>query len=205
MFYITVLSFYKDKSIVIHTINPKEFNGDNKMKLKSIKQKIKIQATPEQVWSIISQFGNVANFHAGVKDSYKQKGSDNKATLGCERVCKIVDMGLNITLKERVTNIVEGKSYQFEVYECSNFPISKMLFGFEILNNNADSTELEIHIQYRAKPAFLTSLMAGKMRKLARDVSLGYKHHIETGEVRAPIKSLRKKYQYSDHLYLQNA
>ncbi len=165
------------------------------MKLKKIHQEMHIQVTQERMWSILSQYGDVSRFHAGVVKSYKVDGSDNKASPGCERVCEIVDLGLNITLKERIVDFVEGESYRYEVYEWKNFPIRKMLFGFRIVHSTPSYTVLGIDIEYKAKPAFLTPLMAGKMRKLARDVLLGYKHYAETGEQRVPIRVLKAKYK----------
>ena len=165
------------------------------MKLKNIHEEIKIQASPEQMWKVISQYGDVSNFHAGVVKSYKTGDSSNQASLGCERVCEIVDLGLNITLKERIVDFVEGKSYKYEVYEWKNFPLRRMLFGFTIVEISPNQTVLAVDIEYKAKPAILTPLMAGKMRSLARDVLLGYKHYAETGEIRVPIKALRTRYK----------
>jgi hypothetical protein len=165
------------------------------MKLKNIHQQMQIEVTPETMWAILSQYGDVSRFHGGVVESHKEAGSENKASPGCERMCNIVDLGLHITLKERIVNYVEGESYQYEVYEWKNFPIRKMLFGFRIFSTEKAGTVLAIDIDYKAKPAFLTPLMAGKMRRLAGDVLLGYKHYAETGEMRVPIKKLKTRYK----------
>lgn len=166
------------------------------MKLKNIHQEMQIQVTPDKMWSILSQYGDVSNFHAGVIQSINEIGSENTAALGCERICNIVDLGLHITLKERIVEFIDHKSYKYEVYEWKNFPIQKMLFGFTIQNtDDLSKTILAIDIEYKAKPAILTPLMAGKMKNLARDVLLGYKHYAETGEMRAPIKTLISKYK----------
>ena len=175
------------------------------MKLKNVHQEIVINTTPPKLWAVLSQFGNVSTFHAGVVESNKLEGSDNRASSGCERVCNIVDMGLNIVLKERIVNYVEGEGYQYEVYEWKNFPVRKMLFSFMIIEGDPGHTILRIDIDYKAKPAFLTPLMAGKMSKLIKDVLLGYKHYAETGEKRVPIKALRKKYKNQLAPILQQA
>lgn len=167
------------------------------MKLKEIRQKMVINVTPERMWEILSQYGDVSQFHAGVVESHKQPGSENLAAPGCERVCHIVDMGLPITLKERIIEYNEGDSYTYEVYEWKNFPLRKMLFGFQILRTNKPYVVLAINIAYKAKPAFLTPLLVGKMRRLSRDVLLGYKHYAETGQSRVPIKQLRSRYTAS--------
>lgn len=168
------------------------------MQLKKIHQEMRIKTSPEHMWNVVSQFGNVCDFHAGVVSSIKQQGSENSASIGCERICNIVDMGLHITLKERVVDYVEGKSYQFEVYDCKNFPVKEMFFRFTIKDATPTHTTLAIDIAYQAKPALLTPLMSGKMRSLARDVLLGYKHYTETGEKRVPIKELKRRYKGSD-------
>lgn len=165
------------------------------MKLKRIQQQMKIDVSPERMWEILSRYGDVSGFHAGVEISYNEEGSNNEAGPGCERVCHIVDMGLHITLKERIVDYVEGDSYTYEVYEWKNFPLSKMLFGFQIIRTGYPYVQLAINIDYRAKPGFLTHLLAGKMRRLAKDVLLGYKHFAETGERRVPIKQLKNRYK----------
>lgn len=165
------------------------------MKLKTIQKKLKIDVTPERMWEVLSKYGDVSNFHAGVVESHKERNSENKASLGSERVCNIVDLGLHITLKERIVDFIEGDSYKYEVYEWKNFPIQKMLFGFKILRTNKPHIMLALEIDYKAKPAFLTPLMAGKMRRLASDILLGYKHYAETGETRTPIKELKSRYK----------
>ena len=167
------------------------------MKLKKIHEEMVIKTFPERLWEVVSQFGNVGEFHAGVVSSLRQPGSENQASVGCERICNIVDMGLSITLKERVVDYVEGRSYQFEVYECRNFPVKEMLFRFTLKDATPKHTTLAIDIAYKARPALLTPLMSGKMKSLARDVLLGYKHYAETGEKRVPIKQLKRRYKSS--------
>ena len=164
----------------------------------NINEEIIINATPEKMWEVLSNYGGVSHFHAGVKESFSSEGSINKAEMGCERVCNIVDMGLKIQLKERIIDYKEGVGYQYEVYEWKNFPLRKMLFGFTITENHQSNALLRIDIDYKSKPAFLTLLMAGKMKKLAHDILLGYKHYTETSEKNVPIKLLRKKYKQLD-------
>ena len=70
-----------------------------------------------------------------------------------------------------------------------------MFFEFNIQNSNEEDTILSLDIEHKAKPAFLTFIMAGKMRKLARDILLGYKHYAETSEIRVPTKDLKSRYK----------
>lgn len=164
------------------------------MKLKKISQSTHINTSADNLWSVLLQFGDVSQFHAGVNSSCKETGSENQASLGTERTCKVVDLGLKITLKERIVDFVEGKSYRYEVYEWKNFPIQKMYFAFTILESDDEGSQLELAIEYKAKPAVLTPLMAGKIRKMISEILLGYKHFAETGEKRVPIKQLKNRY-----------
>ena len=114
------------------------------MKPKKIHAEMPVKATPEEMWKVLSQFGDVSTFHAGVAESHNAEGSDNKASLGCERVCNIVDMGIPITLKERIIDYDEGRSYQFEVYEWKNFPLQEMRFRFTIREITPPDTMLAL-------------------------------------------------------------
>ena len=173
------------------------------MKIKNIHEEILIKVSSEQMWTVLSKYGDVANFHAGIEGSYNVEGSENKASLGGERVCNIVELGLQITLKERIINYIEGQSYKYEVYEWKNFPIGVMYFSFEIIPRGVNNVALVLNIDYKAKPAILTPLMAGKMRRLARNVLLGYKHFSETGEKRVSIKSLKAQYKAANNTEVQ--
>lgn len=170
------------------------------MKARQIHSEILIRTTPERMWEVLSHYGDVSTFHAGVVESHRLDGSGNRAAPGCERVCNIVDMGLEITLKERIVDYQEGRGYRYEVYEWKNFPIRHMSFGFTILGHTLSHTTLAVDMEYLAKPAFLTPLLAGKMRRLARDVLLGYRHFTETGEQRVPIKQLKRHFRRTDPL-----
>jgi len=167
------------------------------MKLTNIHDEITVNVTTSELWVVLARYGDVSSFHGGVKESFHVSGSQDTAEMGGERICNIVDMGLKIQLKERIVKYVKGESYQYEVYEWKNFPVRKMLFKFSISEDQQSNAILKIDIDYKAKPAFLTPLMVGKMKKLARDILLGYKHYTETGEINRPIKGLRKRYNYS--------
>ena len=173
------------------------------MQTKHIHEELKIRTSPERLWEILSRYGDVSRFHAGVVESHAEGNSQNTASLGCERVCNIVDMGLKIILKERIVDYVEGRSYTYEVYEWKNFPLRRMTFGFTISSHDPGTTTLAIDIAYLAKPALLTPLLALKMRRLACDVLLGYKHYAETGEARVPVRKLKQLYRKSSPQQVQ--
>lgn len=173
------------------------------MLLKNINEELPINVSTSEMWRVLSQYGDVSKFHAGVKESITVEGSTSTVEMGGERICNIVDMGLKIQLKERITHLDEGKSYRYEVYEWKNFPLSQMFFKFSIRESEEGFSLLRLDIDYLAKPKALTPLMAWKMRALTHDILLGYKHHTETGEFNIPIKQLRNRYRLVSPNYQQ--
>jgi len=95
------------------------------MSLKHIHCETPIRATPERLWEILSHYGDVSRFHAGVVESHREAGSEDVASVGCERVCNIVDMGLRITLKERIVDYAEGQSYNTTSTSGRIFPYGR--------------------------------------------------------------------------------
>ena len=69
--------------------------------------------------------------------------------------------------------------------------------GDQALANRGDLPGVAdpVDIDFRGKPALLTPLLAWKMKSLASDVLLGYRHFIETGERRVPINDLKTRYR----------
>ena len=154
-----------------------------------------MNASAEDVWSVVCRYGDVAQFHGGVEKTTNVNESPIKAQLGADRACDIYDMGMHIVLKEKIIEFKEGESYRYEVYETKNFPVQALFFEFSIQKHNENSTYLRLDIDYKGKPVFITPFLKPKMQKLTRDVLLGYKEYIETGSQNVPIKSLRRKYK----------
>ncbi len=165
------------------------------MSLTNVHCQMLINASAEDVWSVVCRYGDVAQFHGGVERTTSVNESPIKAQLGADRVCDIHDMGMHIILKEKIIEFKEGESYRYKVYETKNFPVKALFFEFSIQKHNENNTYLRLDIDYKGKPAFITPFLKPKMQKLTRDVLLGYKEHIETGSQNVPIKDLRKKYK----------
>lgn len=115
------------------------------------------------------------------------------ATPGCERVCHIVYMGMQITLWERIVDYVEGESYQYKIYRWKNFPIRRIAVPVLHPPRSTWPDGLAVDIDYSTKPALLILLMAGEVRRWARHALLGYRHYAENGERRVPIKHLERR------------
>ena len=168
----------------------KQMTEHKGIKLTEVTTEIKVDATPEKVWNALSQYGNVATFHPGVELSVHGQDSKDEACLGAVRTCEVLDGKREVTLVERITEFEEGKFYRYEVFEWKNFPLKVMFFAFAIRTNIKGTTILSIVNNYRLNPGFITGLMKWKIKKLQRNILIGYKHYIETGEKKVPIKKL---------------
>ncbi len=82
------------------------------MKLKRIRQELTINVAPERMWELLSQYGYVARFHAGMLESHSIASSKDQDGPGCDRLGHI-----------------------YEKYEWKNFPIHKIA-GLQTLCRN---------------------------------------------------------------------
>ena len=172
-----------------------EYKG---VKLTETTTQVIIDASPHKAWEALSQYGNVSSFHAGIDLSVHGKNNSDEASLGVERTCTIKDGKREIILVERIIEYEEGQFYRYEVFEWKNFPLKVMFFAFAIKSDKDKNTILSITQNYRLKPGFITGIMKGKIKKQQREILMGYKNYIETGEKRVPIATLEKlNYQFS--------
>jgi hypothetical protein len=180
----------------MHTTNIYSQNKIQKnMKLAKVHYEMEVQTTPQKAWEVLADYGNVGTFHPQLESSKPINGSLTHAVIGCDRECIIQDGKKRIMVKEKITNIVDGQYYTYNVYDWNNFPLKAMRNTFGVKKNNNGKTVIYQVIEYRLKPGFLTGLMKGKIRESARTSLLGYKHYMETGEKNADMTILKKKYK----------
>ncbi len=165
------------------------------MKLTTIEAEVVVDVTPEKAWDILADYGNVASFLTQIEDSKSINGSQDRAALDGERRCTLPSGKKKILLSERITDIVDGEYYTYDVYDWENLPLKTMHNTFGVRTNNQGETTIYQRTEYRLSPGFLTYLMKGKLRAGAREALLGYKHYMETGEKNVDIKILKKKYK----------
>jgi Polyketide cyclase / dehydrase and lipid transport len=173
----------------------KEYNG---IKLKVVSTSININASSEKTWDVLSHYGDVSTFHAGVEKSVNHIGYTNIAALGVERTCDVLDGKREVVLKEKITEYKQGEYYRYQVYEWKNFPLKAMFFAFSVEEVSQSKSKLMLTINYRLKPSFITNMMKWKIKKMEKDILIGYKNYIETGNKKVPIKTLKKlNYQFT--------
>lgn len=178
--------------LVAAEMSPQGAIDDEKMKF--FENKVIVNSSPEEVWRILTEFGNVSSFHTTIDDSIAINGSTEEAALGSEREIQIPDGVNNIINKERIIQLIEGVYYTYEVYESENFPIKKMQVTYGLRRNFKGQTILYSKTFYKFNNALASGLLKKKLHRANMDSLLAYKYYMENGERDTEIKVLRKRY-----------
>jgi len=165
------------------------------MKLTRIQYEVEVDVSKEKAWEILSLYGNVGDYHAGVVSSSSINGSGNIAEMGSDRVCHIVDGNRKITVKEKIIEFKAGEYYKYDVYEWVNFPLTKLMNTFGVKTNSEGKTVIYQIMEYRLKPRILGWFMKGKMKSQARDALIYCKYYMETGESKPDWNMVQEKYK----------
>lgn len=149
----------------------------------TISREIEINAPKQEVWKVISKFGDICNSSPGVERSYVT--SKQQEGVGATRHCDLTMNGA--TLEEKITEWIEGESLKIDVFELNNLPGVKTMQADFKIRGNGESSFLTANLHYTMKNfAFniMNNLMLKKANeKLWNSVLAGHKKHIETGEI----------------------
>ena len=143
---------------------------------------IRIDATTEEVWEVLADFGRIYLWNPGVRHSYSTSESDHGllATRHCE-----LPKGDDY-LDEQILEWREGESFKVDIYE-TNLPLHRNVVEFSIVADG-NGTIVTVAPDYALKYGLLGRLMnqivvGRKFKKGMEDLLTGLKYHIETGEV----------------------
>ncbi|MEM9203327.1 MAG: SRPBCC family protein [Actinomycetota bacterium] len=101
-----------------------------------------IAAPVDTVFGVLDDFGNIANWSAGVKRSYLT--ADGPVGEGTTRHCDFVPMG---GVNERITNHIPGERMTVHLYEMFKMPASDAIADFG-LDADGDGTVLTLDVSY---------------------------------------------------------
>jgi len=152
------------------------------MKNTTIESKVEIKASPEKVWEILADFGNVQNLSPGIAKSYLT--SDIKSGIGMSRHCDFTAMGAQV--EEKIIEWDEGKSLKIELYDGKNLPMMRgMKASFKLKSSN-NGTALTSVFEYHMNNIVGDLLNGLKMKQMNKKTWVlfmaGIKHYAETGE-----------------------
>ena len=150
----------------------------------SIKRQIEINASKEETWKAIANFGDICHGSPGVLKSHVT--SEQKEGVGATRHCDFAMMGA--TAEERITEWKEGESLKIEVYELKKMPgIKTMEAEFTVKSINNGKSLLSATLNYEMKNIFFDAMNVLMMKSMNKKnwntVLAGHKKYIETGEI----------------------
>lgn len=150
----------------------------------TIRRKIEINASKENVWQAIAKFGDICHASPAVLKSYIS--SEKKEGVGATRHCDFAMMGA--TAEEKILEWNEGESLKIGVYELKKMPgIKKMEAFFKVESIDDNHTFLTGTLSYSMKNMFfdlMNAMMMKKMNTKMWDANIaGHKKYIETGEI----------------------
>ncbi|WP_072691351.1 SRPBCC family protein [Rhodococcus marinonascens] len=119
-----------------------------------------IQAPVEVVWGVLNDFGNIARWNPGVKNSALT--SDGPVSEGSTRHCDFAPLG---GVDERIDTYVPNERMTVNLYETSKLPISGGVADFNIAAQDT-GTKLTLHYSYT--PNLLGRLAKGSTDKQLR-------------------------------------
>ncbi len=145
-------------------------------------KQIKINASNEEVWKVISNLGDVYKFHPGVLNSYYS--SDDKAGIGAARICELRPMGV---IEETATKWDEGHGFTLRIDPIEKAPPVKNFFAsLEITDDNSGYVTVVLSAQYDMKLGVVGKLLnaimiRSQMEKALQGVMEGLKVYVEKG------------------------
>ena len=131
-----------------------------------ITEEIRINASKNKVWEIISDLGGIENYHPGVKKSYYT--SEIRKGVGASRFCGLLPMG---SIEESATEWEEGEGYVLEVLSGEKLPPFKRAYIRFSLKEEGQETLATISFDYILKYGPIGRLLdVWKVRPMFRKV-----------------------------------
>ena len=151
-------------------------------------RQIAIDASKEQVWEVLADFGGVSNWAPTILESHST--TEANGGVGAERTCKHVKMG---KIEERIVAWDDSRSLSYDVTRGLPFPL-KSLNNTWSVDAAGDNAIVSLTMDFRmglgplgVLPALVARL---PMRKEMKVSLAGLKQYVETGEVVTASKDL---------------
>jgi hypothetical protein len=154
---------------------------------------VDINASKEEVWDVLfNRFGEVNNFNPLIEGS--QPSNDISGEVGAERIC---DLDSKNAIHEKITGARGNESFDVDIIK-GNMPfINKAKATFDLKAVNENQTNVNLIMNFTAKPAFMVPMMKIMMPKMLRKMLIGLKYHLETDNLvtKDNIKGILKEYK----------
>ncbi len=149
--------------------------------MSEFQENITISASPEQVWAVLADIGNIAEWNPGVEHS--QQTSTGDVAVGATRRC---ELGGKNYLDEEVVLFEPYRRMTICVTD-SNLPFESAYIRF-MLEPSGEHTMVSVSPDYQLKYGWLGQLLDKLMvrtqyRKGMQGLLQGLKTYVETGNV----------------------
>jgi uncharacterized protein YndB with AHSA1/START domain len=140
---------------------------------------VSIDASPERVWEVLADFGNIYRWNPGVKHS--QLTSDATSGSGVARHCSLPVGGLD----EVVTAWEPQRRMAIEVVGTGPTPVSAAEVTFHLEPDGPRRTTVRLDLGYTPRMGsvgrWLTPVVDAQLGKGMRGLLAGLKEYAETG------------------------
>lgn len=146
---------------------------------------ILIQASQQEVWEVLKDFGNVYTWAPGVEKSHSL---GNKAHgVGAGRHCVLADFG---KIDEYITRWDEGTGFVYDVTPLG--PLTNAMSSWWLRSQSPNTTELQVSLNYDIRFSLFGKLMhnmvmKSKLEQSLNDTLQALKKRVETGEMLRPL------------------
>ena len=147
-----------------------------------INKRILINASREQVWQVIADFGGVERWAPTVVKSHC--ATEGKGGLGAKRILTTTRGG---TTEEVIIEWNEGHSFTFEIPDGLALIVKTLRETWSVKESSNGATVV-VRMDYQTKDGILSSILDSlfvrrELRWILVQNLAGLKHHIETGEI----------------------
>jgi len=145
-----------------------------------LENSIRINASPEKVWSVLSSLDVLEQYDPGIKKS--EIISPSKEGPGSARKCDLTPGGW---FKERVAEWNPHEAISFELFECT-LSVRRLRHSYTLTREDG-ATLVRQRMEYELKFGPLGKLMDAMMVRKKWDAGVkgffaGLKHYVETGQ-----------------------
>ena len=159
-------------------------------KFRTVTIDIDINKCKEVVWDMLfNRFGETILYNTLIVDSIAT--NDLQGEVGAERKC---DLDAKNSIVEKIVARRERDGFDIDIIEGGMPMMDEMKANYDLIAITGNHTKVTLTMKFITKPAFLATLMKGKMAKMLNKMLVGLKFHLETDQsvTKGNINSIMK-------------
>ena len=142
--------------------------------MRNVKVEKQMRAPREDVWRVLADFPNIADWNSGVKASFAT-GAQTEG-IGATRHCDLAPLG---QLEETVRGWDAGEQLVISIDSASRVPIKHGMVTFD-LDDESGGTRVSISYEYQPKYGFVGQAIGGLLDRQLTTGFTGFLDDLET-------------------------